>query len=176
MNIADALLDARKPIGEYSSSDKSGLYGIFAKRQNCLPEIVIPESGIVYVGMTQDSLDTRNHFFAKSSGFHSPRRSLGAILKKELSLKAVPRSSGTSPKNFDCYSFAGDGENRLSEWMRTNLEYSAVEMDGDLRSLETEAILSMCPPLNLTKWPNPQKRHIMDLRSACKTEAKNAKR
>lgn len=174
MDNAQALLDGRKPINETSFSRKTGLYGIFAKRQDCLTGVTLPKTGIVYVGMTEDSLDSRNHFLAKSSGFSSPRRSLGAILKRVLDLQAMPRARGPSSKNYDCYSFAGNGESRLSEWMRQNLDYAIVELDGDLRSVEAAAILALEPPLNLTGWRNPQKRYIMDLRKACKSEAKAA--
>lgn len=122
MDIAKDLLDRQKPIGETASSKKTGLYGIFAKSRDCLPGVTVPETEIVYVGMTEDSLETRNHFLAKSSGFHSPRRSLGAILKLELGLRAVPRAPGPSPTNHGNYSFAEDGEDRLTEWMRCNLD------------------------------------------------------
>lgn len=175
MDIPQALLDAIKPISETPSSQKAGIYGIFAKNLYCLPGVTIPQTRIIYVGMTKDSLDTRNHFFAKSSGFHSPRRSLGAILKSELELQAVPRAPGPSPKNYDCYSFAGDGENRLSDWMGQNLDYAIVELEDNLMAVETETIKAMRPPLNLLGWPNPQGRHIKDLRKICKLEAKGAR-
>ena len=164
MHVAQALLDGRKPIGEIASSQKKGFYGIFAKNRNCLPGVTIPEISIIYVGMTNVSLDKRNHFLAKNSGSHSPRRSLGAILKRELNLQAVPRANG--------YLFSGNGESRLSEWMRQNLDYAILELDHALRSVETATIRTMQPPLNLTDWPNPQRQHIMDLRKACKSEAK----
>ena len=175
MKLSQALLDSRKSISEDAFSQKTGIYGIFAKNFDCLSGVTIPETGIIYVGMTEDSLDTRNHFFAKSSGFHSPRRSLGAILKGKLELQAVPRAPGPSPKNYDCYSFAGDGEIRLSDWMRGNLDYAIVELDTNLRAIETATIVDMQPPLNLTGWPNPQRRHIKDLRKICKSEAKGAR-
>lgn len=175
MDISQALLDGRKSISETTSSKKTGIYGIFAKNLDCLPGVIIPQTRIIYVGMTEDSLDTRNHFLAKSSGFHSPRRSLGAILKSDLELQAMPRAPGPSPTNYDCYSFAGDGEIRLSDWMRQNLDYSIVDLNGNLRAVETATIIDMQPPLNLTVWPNPQRRHIKDLRKICKAEAKGAR-
>jgi len=172
MDIANELLSGRKPIDEASSSSRTGLYGIFARTRDCLPGVTIPASEIVYVGMTEDSLDTRNHFLARSSGFHSPRRSLGAILKRQLGLRAVPRAPGPSDTNIQNYAFAGDGESRLSDWMRNHLDYAIVELGIELRKIETATIQAMRPPLNLTNWPNPQKRSIMDLRNVCKSEAK----
>lgn len=176
MNIVQALLDGRNGISENpTTSNERGIYAIFTKHRDCLPGIDVPESGVVYVGMTEDSLVSRNHFLAKHSGFHSPRRSLGAILKQELGLEAAPRSPGPSPKNFDCYSFFGDGEQRLSEWMNQNLDHAVVELRSELRNIEKAVISEMQPPLNLTGWTNPQKRHIMDLRSVCKAEARAAR-
>ena len=176
MDIAQALLNGRRPISETASSRKTGLYGIFAKSRNCLPGIPIPETGIVYVGMTEDSLDTRNHFLAKSSGFHSPRRSLGAILKDELGLLAIPRSPGASDTNWKNYAFAGDGENRLSAWMEQHLDYAIFELADNVREQENATIPAMEPPLNIDyKWPNPLIGHITKLRAACKAEAKAAR-
>lgn len=175
MDAVQALRAARKPITEHSSSAKTGLYGIYAKDLNCLPDIIIQKTGIVYVGRTEGSLDARNHFLATNSGFHSPRRSLGAILKRKLDLVAIPRSPGPSPTNFKNYAFSGDGESRLSEWMHHNLDYAIVELEGALKGIERATISAMRPPLNLTGWPNPQRRQIMNLRSACKSEAKAAR-
>lgn len=176
MDIVKALLDSRNAISETpTTSNETGIYAIYAKHRDCLPGIDVPETGVIYVGMTEDSLASRNHFLAKKSGFHSPRRSLGAILKQELELEAVPRSPGLSPKNYDCYSFSGDGEQRLSAWMGQNLDYAVVELNSCLRTIEKTVISEMQPPLNLTGWLNLQKRHIMDLRSACKAEAKAAR-
>jgi hypothetical protein len=175
MDIVKALLRGRNAISDTPTSNGTGIYAIFAKHRDCLPGIDVPETGVVYVGMTEDSLASRNHFLAQNSGFHSPRRSLGAILKQELGLEAVPRSPGPSTKNYDCYSFYGDGDQRLSTWMSQNLDYAVVELNSDLRNIEKAVISEMKPPLNLTGWPNPQKRHIMDLRSACKAEAKAAR-
>ncbi|PWJ19217.1 GIY-YIG nuclease family protein [Jannaschia seohaensis] len=175
MDIAEALLIGRRPITDVVSSQKAGLYGIFAKRRDCLPGMTIPDTEIIYIGQTGESLGNRNHFLPKSSGFHSPRRSLGAILKVELNLQAVPRAPGPSESNFTNFAFAGDGEHRLSNWMVRNLDYATVELEVDLHRVEKETIRVMQPPLNLTGWANPQKRHIMDLRNACKAEAKTTR-
>lgn len=148
-----------------------GLYAIFAKPNDDFGSIRIPDTGFVYIGQSID-LGQRNHFRAVSSGFHSPRRSLGAILKDRLNLQAIPRSSGKSNSNFNNFSFTGEGERRLSEWMELHLDYALFATQGDLLRIEGDAIREAMPPLNLTKWANPQKALIQSLRNKCKAEAK----
>lgn len=58
--------------------------------------------------------------------------------------------------------------------MRGNLDYAIVELDSNLTAIEAATIVDMQPPLNLTGWPNPQRRSIKDLRKICKSEAKDA--
>ena len=148
-----------------------GVYAIFAAQLECLPGIVLPPSGLVYVGQSSD-LAHRNHFRMAHSGFSSPRRSLGALLKSPLRLQAAPRSSGHSKKNYENYRFAGDGEERLTAWMRCNLSYAIYPYNGDTENLEKQLIKENAPPLNLTYWRNPQKKQIQTSRKACKQEAR----
>jgi hypothetical protein len=85
---------------------------------------------------------------------------------------AIPRSSGPSETNYKNYRFSEDGEQRLSQWMRSNLDYSIYPFDGEVNQLETSLIRDNEPPLNLTKWRNPQKQKIQALRNTCKAEAR----
>ena len=41
-----------------------------------------------------------------------------------------------------------------------------------MNALEKRLIAENAPPLNLNKWPNPQKPYIEQLRKACRLEAK----
>jgi hypothetical protein len=90
------------------------VYGVFAISRACLPEIVIPPSGLIYVGLS-NGLEQRNYFRAKNSGFHSPRRSLGAILQEQLRLRAIPRGSGLPSTNLTHFRFTDEGEARLTQ-------------------------------------------------------------
>lgn len=119
------------------------------------------------MGRSSD-LSKRDHFNAKHSGFYTLRRSLGAILKTTLGLTAVPRASGPSATNYKCFRFTEDGEERLTEWMRSNLKLSTCPYDGNIGQMEKCLICEAEPPLNLTNWPNPQKRKIMGLRGLCR--------
>jgi len=171
MSVFHDLSSNRDSIANIPDCPTPGAYAIFAIDPGCLPNIDLPPSGLVYIGLSID-LEKRNHFKAKHSGFHSPRRSIGAILKAQLQLTAIPRAGGASGSNYNNFRFSDDGEMHLSHWMRLNLEYSIFPFDGDVNELETQLIRDNKPPLNLTKWPNPQKKMIQVLRDTCKGEAK----
>jgi len=170
MDIFRYLSSNRDSVANIPDHSAPGVYAIFALDPNCLPEVDLPVSALVYIGLSSD-LEQRNHFKARHSGFHSPRRSFGAILKKTLNLSATLRAPGNSETNYKNFRFTDGGERRLTEWMGSNLQYSTYLFDGDVDQLKTELIRENEPPLNLTKWRNPQKKKIQDLRRACVDEA-----
>ncbi len=165
------LTDNRFGPDDIPYRPEPGVYAIFASQRECLPFIVLPPNALVYIGRS-DNLSERNHFSQAHSGFSSPRRSLGALLKSALRLKAEPRSPGRSKTNYKKYRFAGDGEERLTAWMRRNLTYAIRPLNFDTQILERRLIRENAPPLNLTHWPNPQRAQIQALRRVCQEEAK----
>ena len=175
MNSADTafhyLSHNRACADDIPDRPNPGVYAVFAKEGNCLPGIILPPSGLVYIGETRD-LKRRNHFNAKHSGFSTLRRSIGAILKTHLHLAAEPRAGGPYETNYRNFRFEGEGEERLTQWMHLNLEYSSYPCDGDTAALERRLIREYEPPLNLNRWRNPQKAKIQSLRDICKVEAK----
>ena len=170
MGVFAQLQAGRNSVANIPDRAEPGVYAIFAKSRDRLPSITVPQSGLVYIGLSVD-LEVRNHFKAKDSGFHSPRRSFGAILKGHLRLKVIPRGTGRSKSNYENFRFTDEGEARLTDWMRANLDYAIYPYSGDIDDLETKLIRENKPPINLTKWPNPQKKHIQALRKACVDEA-----
>lgn len=173
------LSDHRRSADDIPERPEPGVYALFAAQPDCLPGITLPQSGLVYVGQSS-KLAKRNHFTARHSGRSSPRRSLGALLKSELGLTAEPRSQRRSDqRRYSHYRFGGDGETRLSEWMRRNLTCAIHPFDGDTKCLEQKLIEENEPPLNLQGWPedrpNPQKAQIDNLRKACREEAKRTR-
>ena len=171
MDVFAQLQAGRDSVANIPDAAEPGVYAIFARDRDCLPSIAIPQSELVYIGKSGD-LEQRNHFKAKHSGFHSPRRSFGAILKDQLQLQAIPRGSGRSKTNYRCYRFSDEDEQKLTDWMMANLDYAICPYSGDIDVLEAELIQDNEPLLNLTNWVNPQKRHIQALRSNCAEEAK----
>lgn len=165
------LLDNRFCPAEIPKPMDAGIYAIFAGSPRCLPGVVLSQDRLLYIGQS-GSLERRNHFKMESSGFSSPRRSLGALLKSELQLTAEPRSAGRSPSNYRNYRFGGEGETRLSKWMKQNLMCAICPLDSDVQGKEWQLIKEYEPPLNLIGWRNPQKGLIQNLRTVCREEAK----
>ena len=83
------------------------VYALYLSDRSVLDGIEVDPSGLLYIGMTDDSLEVRSHYGHKDSSFSSPRRSLGAILKHKLALIAIPRGSGQSAKDMG-YGNSGD--------------------------------------------------------------------
>lgn len=156
------------------SCKAAGIYAYFIDRPDQLRPISVPANGLMYIGMTASGLDARCHFDHVHSGFSTFRRSLGAILKGQLQLRAFPRAPGPSRTNVLCYRFDAEGESRLTEWMRVNLSYSYREIGDKIAAAENDAVRTECPPLNLTGWKNEQRAEIKRLRAACVIEAKLA--
>lgn len=171
---APRLLSERHPPKELPPLRGPGVYAYFLKSSHALCDIRVGDEGTLYVGMTGDGLDARNHLKHTHSGFSTFRRSLGAILKEELCLRALPRSSGSSKSNVRCYRFDEKGEAALTEWMHSNLLVAQAEVDAGVAACEHKIISTLRPPLNLKGWPNPQAPHIKALRLECVREAERA--
>ena len=165
------LLDNRFCPDDIPKQMDAGIYAIFVGSPGCLPSVALPQDGLLYVGRSSNPA-RRNHFKMESSGISSPRRSLGALLKFELQLTAEPRSADRSPESYRKYRFGGEGETRLSEWMKQNLMYAICPLDSDVQGMEKQLIKECEPPLNLIGWRNPQKGMIQNLRTVCREEAK----
>jgi hypothetical protein len=92
--IKEALLGHRYRPADIPPIDAAGVYALFLAAGAALPDIAVPATGLLYIGMTDSSLDVRNHFAHQHSGFSSPRRTLGGVLKAVLQLRPIPRSAG----------------------------------------------------------------------------------
>jgi hypothetical protein len=169
------MFEKRYRWDEVPSIGGPGVYAYFADTPDALLPVALGPGNLVYVGMTGASLKGRNHFDHEDSGFSSPRRSLGAILKDRLGLSAIPRSGGRSERNIDCYRFARSGEATLTGWMRHHLRMAVEPLAEEIRATEKSLIACMQPPLCLTDWANPQAGLIKELRKRCKAEARLAR-
>jgi len=130
---------------------------------------------MIYIGLSTNlaSREFEHHFSSQRTGFSTLRRSLGAVLKNELKLKAIPRAAGTSSSNVTNYSFADDGNTRLTTWMCEHLEVG-VHASARYHELEGSLIAKLEPLLNLTKWMNPDRAELKRLRKVCADEARAA--
>ena len=167
------LQKSRAAISGLSAPPRSGVYGIFVHPPARLANFVGNSDGLVYIGLSAN-LATREfemHFESASTGFSTLRRSVGALLKSELSLRAIPRSGGMAESNVRNYRFDPDGEARLTAWMCQNLEVG-IHVTPHYEQLETAIVERLMPILNLTKWPNPNRPEIKRLRKVCADEAR----
>ena len=173
-------LAARRAPSQVGEAVAPGVYAVFIDKPDGLPGVAIDQSGLLYIGMTADPAGQRNHFEHSHSGFSSPRRSLGALLKDQLRLRAIPRSSGASSSNWTNYRFSDEGEAALTLWMRANLSMSHVPLSGgrlNIERVEKQLIAYLKPPLNLKDNSAVAGRERLEkLRKACREEARAASR
>jgi len=110
-----AILNSRSEITRLVAPSGSGVYAIYLRTPGLLMPFAEGQHGRVYIGLSINlaSREFEQHFSSKNTGFSTVRRSLGAILKQQLRLRAVPRGPGSSESNFRNYCFQKDGEARL---------------------------------------------------------------
>ena len=153
-----------------------GIYKFFLVDGATLPGVSVDRTGLLYVGTTKKEKG-REHF-EPNAATSTLRRTIGAILKDDpqLLLKAYLRGLGNDPmKDATHYRFTSDGESRLTDWMRKNLEFSyeILEVsDAEREARETAEIENLRPPLNLNKWKNPNRKSLKSRRKICRDEAK----
>jgi hypothetical protein len=171
--ILDALRANAVPLDDVRAPSAPGVYAWFLDDARVLPSLPAQGPDPIYVGLSSDLAvrECTTHFKAGQSGFSTLRRSLGALLKDELHIRAQPRGTGASSTNYRNYRFDDAGEAVLSGWMREHRRV-AVHPCADPDGIETDLIALACPPLNLTKWANPHAAEIKALRKACVEEAK----
>lgn len=186
--ILEYLKENLKPFSK--DSDFSENPGIYAVGLNCIWEfslsstkIKLEPNEVIYIGKTEKSQISRDidtHFENGKSGSSTLRRSLGAILKKELKLTPIPRSCTENGNGrFTNYKFTSDGEEKLTKWMEANLSLSYCEWNGsieELRETEKKIIKLICPILNLqNNAENKYKTKIKKLRKECRDSAEKNK-
>jgi hypothetical protein len=176
--VKNALQEKRFCVADIPITSDPGIYALYLTDPHALgDDVEINSSGLIYVGMTKSSLELRNHFGHKDSSFSSPRRTLGAILKSELGLTAIPRGYGRSAKDFTNYRFEMPGEERLTAWMTKYLTYSSYSfavLECRIEEAEQQMIACLHPTINLSHWLNPKRAHLKKLRKICRDEAKRA--
>lgn len=133
-----------------------------------------PKLCVLYIGESVDiSERIKQHLECDNKLPSTLRRSLGAILKQELKLKAIAGGNNKSESNIRNYRFGDKGEQELTCWMEKSLELSVYYCFEDkLNELKTDLVTQAKPLLNLTGWENPYRGSIEQLRKLCEEEAK----
>jgi len=180
--IIDELSRSRRPLDRARVDLPSvpGLYALFLSNSGSLPPFGGP-TDLIYIGKSESSLqvrDFRQHFETGKTGHSTVRRSIGAILRRDLGLQAVPRKPDATKRELTHYKFRLEDEGRLSAWMRQNLDIGFVALrlskKEEIRELERLALRAMMPPLNIdgtSARRNPCAKLLKALRAECMEEA-----
>lgn len=154
-----ALADHRIPFDEYRSSVLAapGLYAVHGDA-SVWDELGLTRSGDtrpLYVGKAEDSLagrDVGTHFGTGRTGSSTLRRSLAALLRDTLGLRAQPRNP-VKPGHFANFGLETEGDERLTAWMCANLRLATWPAPAGvhLGDLETSVLAVLEPPLNIDK-------------------------
>lgn len=158
----------RGPRSSFALGTEIGVYALFLRDGAVLPGIKPGSNGLIYIGLAANrkGLKGRCHFNARTRN-HSPRKSLAALLRRELSLTPIFIAKPNSP---DTWGLDGPSDERLTAWMHANLEL-AFEICSDPDSRETELVGYHAPPLNLKKCvQTPQHRRISQARASVRAE------
>jgi len=177
-----------KQISEHTNiPEEPGLYFIRLSKHSNLHKFG-NRFTIIYIGKALDNIRHRlleQHFCTGRTGSSSLRRSLGAILKTELSLEAVPRSNNEKDKHrFTNYSFLFDGDEQLTFWMKSHLECCFLEhakmncedTNSSLKKVEIRYTKRYLPTLDLdpaTRKYNKFAQELSVFRKICSEEAKS---
>lgn len=143
--------------GEERVPRRPGLYAIYgdATTWQAMGLGEQPDDRPLYVGKAEDSLrgrDIGTHFGDGRTGQSTVRRSVAALLRKPLSLHAMPRNP-EKPGYFPNYGLSKDDDKKLTSWMREHLKlatWAPEKLVGDLGRVEIRVITAWKPPLNLT--------------------------
>lgn len=157
-----------------------GIYCFFLKDNAHLGDFIGEK--IIYVGIAKDSLKTRDfsqHFKTGRTGSSTLRRSIGAILKEQLNLRAMPRGKPNTANRINNYNFNAPEDESLTTWMTKNLligyweDYNNLSY-SELRKLEKQVTILLKPILDLDRRTvkyNSFAEKLLCLREICKKEA-----
>jgi len=180
-NIKESILRTKRFVDEHDIYPEfPGIYCFFLSESSELKEF--GKGGqVMYIGIAKKKLkerDLKQHFKTGKTGASTLRRSIGAILKEDLRLKAIPRGKSNDTNRIDNYKFDLPEDEELTNWMKANLETGYwVDENGigytDLRELEKQLIIKLKPTLDLdnrTRRYNPLAEKLTCLRNICKLE------
>lgn len=191
--VVAELNERRGPLpGAGAVPVSTGIYVVWLDRRGWLDiqeqriDIPMGEKGALYVGVGVGQRGLRGRFRQewrpRDSGRSSPRRTLGALLAKELDLEPQPRPDRDPGRGARYYVFGDEGEQRLTDWLEAHAAFAWLSRDEierlidlDPLALETGLILHLRPPLNLAKAKrDPLRRSLEGLRKEMREFAAQA--
>lgn len=134
-----------------------------------------PDTRPLYVGRSLSSLlgrDVFTHFSTGKTGSSTLRRSVAALLKAPLQLRAQPRNSG-NPERFANFGLDFDSDVRVTMWMTEHLRLAVWPCPNlDLvKESETAALKVLLPPLNLAGIDTPWRSRVSAARAQMARDA-----
>jgi hypothetical protein len=143
-------------VGEidHSVPHNPGLYSLRVRSINKLPapfDKHLAERGhnIIYIGIASKSLNRRMlNQELRANGHGTFFRSTGAMLGYR-----PPKGSLIHRKNKRNYKFSTADEQKIIEWMNSNLLVNWIEVSRGLSSIETKLVSKYQPLLNIAKNP-----------------------
>ncbi|MBL8624668.1 MAG: hypothetical protein JNK64_25395 [Myxococcales bacterium] len=134
-----------------------GLYAVFGSLETwrLLGLGVPPDDRPLYVGKAERSLASRDlntHFHNGRTGQSTVRRTFAALLRDELSLRAIPRGGLTTADKPSHFALDTDADAELTSWMLDRLTLAVWEKPArcaDLAVIEWGVIKKWVPPLNI---------------------------
>lgn len=147
--------------------DKPGLYMIRIKDISKLPNefsesLKIRNHNIIYIGIATQSLKKRMlNQELRAKGHGTFFRSIGAVLGY-----TPPKGSLKNKANKRNYTFAVSDEQKIIQWINSNLMITWKAYSKDLEPIETELILHYKPLLNISKNPDALSL-LSELRKKC---------
>jgi hypothetical protein len=177
------IFNTAKEINSHTDYPHTGgIYGLFLASSTLfqLTEL-IQKNTLLYLGISENLYirDYNEHFESGKTGSSSVRRALGAILKDELKLKAIPRGSLEDFLKRKKYKFTQEGELVLTSWMLENLKIGYWKAPQGwtkklLKDRETQLTIELKPVLDRdprTKRFNPYAPFIDSVAAICIGEA-----
>lgn len=170
--IFRTMLRTRTPVDQLRQVGGPGVYAIFLEKDASVPGVTPGAEGLVYFAGAESlpeqiaDLDFRTG----KTGFSTLRQRLGALLKAELGLKAVPRGNAIKDRDPQFFKFQPGDEGRLTQWMMKSLRVG-VAAGSDLPDEEKAFGAQFKPSLNTDTWKNPIGAKIEKLVEACRAEA-----
>ena len=94
------------------------------------------------------------------------------VLRRLATSEHRPQLVVTRPDDLNAKELLFDAFFQKRDWLPAlALAEELVRRRPDVARLQKALIATLQPPLNLTGWPNPQRRHPRALRAICRDEA-----
>ena len=173
--------------------DAPGLYALWPQSQRVIADLGLEDADgespladrALYLGKAEDSiLDrvTATHFASRKTGHSTVRRTFAALLvlesqpRRSRLVAPTPKQFRTMTANFD---LTDDDEERLTEWMVSNLTVRAATSQWmPLKDLERAVGAMIRPPLDQERkpmWsPNPWRDDVAMRRRRLQSQARAA--